>query len=539
MFCNYIRIRTHFRFILISITTVKAAFTKISNTFCAVAFYFEKKALSKLKNLAGQTIIYGLSTVLVRALNWLLAPFHSLVFETDPAGFGVVAELFAYVAFVNVVFMYGMETAFFRYATKRKEKAETVYSTALLSLFFTTVILVSILVFQASNISSVLQLFGKEQVIIIIAIIIGFDTLSNLPFAKLRLNGKPLKYVGIKLFNVLINIGLSVLLLLPIVNGTEGFLGFSSNPENAVKYVFLANLVASIITLLVFLPSILNVKFTFDLSTWKDMMRYGMPLIIVGLAGTVNETLDRILLKIYLPQETIEAKMTQVGIYSMAYKLSIVMAIAVQGFRMGAEPFFFKRATDKDAKQTYAEVMKYFVIVSLLIFLGVSLNLDWIGYIITKPFRPGLKIVPIVLLAYMFLGIFYNLSVWYKVTDNTMKATYIALAGAILTVAVNVIFIPKYGYIASAWATFCAYFLMTLVSWLWGRAVYRIPYNLKKIVAYILLAIGLFIVSTYINGSTLSSNIILKNTCLVFFLILAYWFDGRKLIRSSKDGTEI
>ncbi|MGB1247370.1 MAG: oligosaccharide flippase family protein [Chitinophagales bacterium] len=488
--------------------------------------------MNKLKALAGQTVIYGLSTILVRGLNWLISPFHTHVFDSNPAEFGIIASIYAYVAFINVIFMYGMETAFFRYA-KDKNDTNKVFSTAFLSLLCTTAVLVAILVALSGKIAVVLNYPNQQEFVIILAFIIGFDTLSNIPFARLRLEGKPLKYVAIKGLNVLINIGLNFFLLYPIIQGSFSMFGYTVEPVKGVTYVFIANLVASIVTFLIFVPSFFKEKFEFCKQTWQDMMRYGLPLIIVGLAGMVNETIDRILLK-YLGAGTDTENMAQIGIYSAAYKLSIFMSLVVQAFRMGAEPFFFKQAGEQDARKTYADVMLYFVLFSLVVFLGVSLNLDWLIYILSEKFQAGKMIVPIVLMAYLFLGVSYNLSVWYKLTDKTHLASYITVFGAIIAIVLNVIFIPKYGYIACAWATLITYFCIAVISWLVGRKYYPIPYKLGKIGAYLLLGLALYGLSIFVSFESFALTIIAKNSLILIFIAIAYHIDGRKLLNSKE-----
>ncbi|MFI5173114.1 MAG: lipopolysaccharide biosynthesis protein, partial [Chitinophagales bacterium] len=370
---------------------------------------------SSLKKLASQTAIYGLSTILVRALNYLLAPLHTRVF-TDQADYGIISEMYAYVTFINVVCMFGLETAYFRFASNNSNSLDKtkVFYTAQISLIVSTVILVGALIFSSGSIATALNYPGKNNYIIFFALIIGFDTLVNIPFAKLRLENKPWKYFSIKLTNITINILLNLFFLLPALKHDHTmfeFLGFTYQPEYGIAYVFIANLIASAVTFAIFIPTLLHLKF--DIVIWKKLMRYGSPLIIIGLAGMINETLDRILIK-YWGSGTLNENLKQVGIYSAVYKISIFMTLAVQGFRMGAEPFFFSQSSEKNAAATYARVMKYFVIICCFIFLGVGMFPDIFKIIIGENYHSGLKIVPILLLANLFLGIYYNQSIWYK-----------------------------------------------------------------------------------------------------------------------------
>lgn len=488
--------------------------------------------MKKIQNLAGQTLIYGLSTILVRALAWLVAPFHTRIFH--PTEYGIISEMYAYVAFINVVFMYGMETAFFRFATKKEQNADAVFSTIMFSLLSTTAIFVTGFVFLSGKIAIWLQYPGKGALVAMLAFIIGLDTLANIPFAKLRLQGNPLKYVSVKALNVLIFVGLNVVFFYPLLTQDVSIiLGFEITKINGVAFVFVANLLASIITLLVFIPQFLKQQWSFCNNTWKSMMRYGLPFVIVGLAGIVNETLDRILLKYLLPYDTLDERMAKVGIYSAAYKLSIFMNLVVQAFRMGAEPFFFKQAGEKDAKEIYASIMKYFTIFCLIVFLAVSLNIDLIIQVLGEKYHEGKDIVPIILMAYLFLGVFYNLSVWYKVNDKTHYAIFIAIAGALITIAINVVFIPIIGYKASAWATLWAYVGMSFISWIWGRKYYKIDYPIVRILKYFILGVGIFFLSQWLNFENIWMGLIINNLLLVVFIGIAYLLDLKNVLKQS------
>lgn len=486
--------------------------------------------MSKLKKLASQTAIYGISTILVRSLSWLINPFHTYVFGENQSAVGIIVELYAYIAFINVLLMYGMETAFFRYASKNKENQNKVFSTAMLSLLISTTIFVTGICFFSQNIADLLQYPSLQNIIIMLAFILGFDTLSNIPFAKLRLENKPMHYIGVKLTNVLITVGLNFFLLYPILKGEPSSFGLDLNPTHGLYYVFAANLIASGFTFLLFVPGFLNTKFEFCKKTWNDLMRYGLPLVIVGLAGIVNETIDRILLKYLLPQESLEDRTAQIGIYGSVYKLAIFMSLVVQAYRMGAEPFFFKQAKDKDALQTVAKAMTLFVLMGLTIFLAVSFNLDLVILAVEESYRAAKNIVPILLMAYLFLGIFYNLSVWYKLGDKTHYAMFISITGAIVTILINVLFIPKYGYWASTWATFASYFVMTIISWLWGKKYYPVPYELGKILAYLLFALTLFFISKQLPFENYITKLVFNNLLLILFIGIAFFKDIKPLL---------
>ena len=489
-------------------------------------------SVSPLKKLASQTAIYGFRTILVRVLNYLLAPLHTRVF-TDQADYGIISEMYAYVTFINVICMFGLETAFFRFASNKSNGLEKnkVFSTAQISLLISTTIFVGILIISSGGIATALNYPGKNNYIIFFAMIIGFDTLVNIPFAKLRLENKPWKYFSIKLTNIIINILLNLFFLLPALSGNyklfESF-GFTYEPEYGIAYVFIANLIASAVTFAIFIPTLFHLKF--DIAVWKKLMNYGAPLIIIGLAGMVNETLDRILIK-YWGSGTINENLKQVGIYSAVYKISIFMTLAVQGFRMGAEPFFFSQSSEKNAPETYAKVMRYFVIICCIIFLGVGMFPDIFKIIIGENYHSGLKIVPILLLANLFLGIYYNQSVWYKLTDKTSFATIIPIAGAILTLLLNYILIPKFGYVGAAWATLGCYFSMVVMSNIIGQKHYFVPYNKRKIIGYIVISVILCLLGLFIlnNVANVYVQYILRFILLILFFVFAWWLDLKQV----------
>jgi len=504
---------------------------------------------SALRSLLGQTAVYGLSTVAVRLLNYALVPLHTVAFASSQADYGIISELYAWVTFLNVVFMYGMETAFFRFVQpglkdpvgstpgRRASEPKQVFGTAFTSLLLTTALGCGVLMVGAPSVASFLQLPGQARYVIWFAAIIGLDTLANLPFAVLRQEGRPGYYLFVKLLNVSINVGLNFLFLWPLVAGDPALfssIGFVYDPAMGVGYVFLANLVASAVTLLALVPVLLRLHLHFDLQLWKKMMAYGSPFLLAGLAGMVNETLDRILLVRWLPGDTL-ANRAQVGIYSAAYKLSIFMTLAVQAFRLGAEPFFFRMAGQRNATLVYALVMRGFVMAGCGIFLGVSVLLEPLGYLLGANYRDALGVVPILLLANLFLGIFYNLAVWYKVTDRTKSAIWLALAGALITLAGNAWGIPRYGYWASAWTTLAAYGVMAWLSGIWGQRHYPIPYPVARLSGLILASVLLVWVYFQVEGPQFqrfgdAGVWLLRLLVFGLFSALAWRVEGRRML---------
>ncbi len=445
-----------------------------------------------IKQLAGQTAIYGLGTMIPRFLNYaLLTPFYTRIFGTGE--YGVVTELYAYVVVLLVILTYGMETGYFRFSVSDKDK-DRVFSTAWISLFITSSLFILVVILFNKPIAEVLEYTANREYIIIFAIIVGMDAFSAIPFAKLRRENRGLRFATIKLVNVAVIIVLVFFFLLfvpqVVSRNPDSWLKLIYAHDFGVGYVFVANLAGSTISLLLLLPEIISIKPVFNSELMKRMLRYSFPLLIAGLAGTLNEALDKIVLKHLLPDEM--DAMAQLGIYGASFKIAVFLSLFIQMFRYAAEPFFFARAKDKNAKELYALVMKYFIIAGLLIFLGITLFIEIAKYFIGPKFWTGLDVVPIVLMGYLFYGIFVNLSIWYKLNDLTKFGAILTLIGAIVTVTINVIFVPIYGYYASAWGHFFCYLVMVACSYYLGRKHYPVDYPLKSIVLYGAVAISIF-----------------------------------------------
>jgi O-antigen/teichoic acid export membrane protein len=445
-----------------------------------------------VKKLAGQTIWYGVSSIAARFINYLLTPY--LTFKFLEWQYGEMSIIYAFIPFMNVIYTYGMETAFFRFANKAKEK--NVYNSTSISLIISTIFLSILLIILQHPLSELLQITQHPEYLSISAAIIGLDALTTIPFAKLRQDGRPVKFAMTKVGGILINIG-SVYFFLSIcpklAADPHSLVHLFFKKEWAVGYVLVANLIQNIIVLLLLSKEFLGFEWKFDKALWKEMMIYGLPLVIAGFAGMINETFDRIMLGWWAPVKTVQAAKAEVGIYSACYKLSILITLAVQAFRMGAEPFFFKQSTETNAPRVYARVMKFFVITLCLMFLFVMLYLNlWKQFIRNPKMWDGLKVVPVLLLANMFLGIYYSLSIWYKLSNKTSAGAWITLAGAIITLAINYFFIPHFSYMACAWATFACYGSMMVISYVWGQREYKIPYAWKKLLAYIVISVLLY-----------------------------------------------
>jgi O-antigen/teichoic acid export membrane protein len=446
-----------------------------------------------IKQLVGQTAVYGLGIVFPRLLNYLLlTPFYTRIFER--ATYGIITELYAYVVFLLVLLTYGMETGYFRYASNSDRK-ERVYTTVLGSLFVTSSLFVVAMVFSSGSIAGVLGYASNPEYIRWLAIIVAIDAFTTIPFARIRLLNRPGKYALIRIAEVSINIGLNLFFLLYCPKHSDSELvSRVYNPEVGVGYVLISNVIASIAKLLFLIPDILaGLKSEFDRKLLPVLLRYSSPLLIAGLAGTVNEALDRILLKHLLSPES--NPMEQLGIYGANYKLAVLMTLFVQMFKYAAEPFFFSKSEDSNAKKLYADVMTFFVILGLIIFLLVNIYLEYFILFIGKDFREGVGIVPVVLMANLVMGIFFNLSIWYKLTNKTHFGAILVILGAAITVVINVLYIPRYGYVASAWAHLICYSTMVVVSYAWSRKHYAVPYKTLRIVGYISVALVFFFIN--------------------------------------------
>ncbi len=486
--------------------------------------------MTQLKKLASQTAIYGLPTIVGRLLNYFLTPLYTYLFS--PAEFGDVTSAYAYVSFLMVFLTYGMETTLFRFSQTEVEK-DKVYSTALTSLFISSIAFIIITSFFANNIADTLKFSGHSEYIIWFALILGFDAFSAIPFAKLREQNKARRFAIIKSLNIAINIGLNLFFIWfckTVYDAPQSsfkpFVEMVYSPKIGIGYIFISNLIATIITLILLTHEIISVKWKVDPALWKRMMKYGLPLLIAGLAGMANETLDRVLIPLLLPEEIAKS---QNGIYGACYKIAILMSIFIQSFRFAAEPFFFNHSKGKDAKKTYADIMKYFVIICSVIFLGTMMNIQWIQYFVGEKFREGLGVVPILLLANLFLGIFINQSIWYKLTGQTGYGAILTIFGALITISLNIYWIPRIGYMGSAWATLICYASMMLLSYFWGNKHYPVNYDLKRILGYLGLSVTLYFISTFIKTESTIINLFLNNSILLGFVFVVWRFEKTHL----------
>jgi O-antigen/teichoic acid export membrane protein len=474
----------------------------------------------QMKKLAQDTAIYGISSIAGRFLNWLLVPLYTYVL-TDSSEYGVVTNLYAWTAFLLVVLTYGMETGFFRFANKDREQAGKVYSTTLISVGSTSLLFVLLVFLFSGKIAGWLNYSDNPEYIAMLGVVVAMDAFGSIPFAYLRYKNRPIKFASLKLLMVFANIIFNIFFLVAcpwLAKNAPETISWFYNPDYGVGYVFVANLFSTGIVTLALFPEITAEKFSFDSALLRKMLRYSLPLLILGIAGIMNQTLDKIIFP-YLFDDPDFAK-SELGIYGACFKVAMVMMMFTQAFRYAYEPFIFAQHKDKNSLAAYADAMKYFIIFSLLIFLGMVFYLDIFKFVIRNDYWEGLRVVPVVLFSYIFQGVFFNLSLWYKLTDKTVYGAIFSIVGSIITLAINLIFVPVFSYMASAWAAFVCYFVIMCLSYFVGQKHMPIKYDLKSIGIYTGTALVLFATSYLINTSYLAVDLLLKTVLLIAFLTL-------------------
>ncbi|MEY4767893.1 MAG: hypothetical protein RL637_532, partial [Pseudomonadota bacterium] len=489
--------------------------------------------------LISQTAIYGLSSIVGRFLNYLLVPLYTYYFTA--AEYGVVSEFYAYAGFFSVVLLFGCETGYFRFRQNNTEIVDKHYSTILWFIIVINSGFYALINYFQQTIAELLNYPDHPQYIRWFSLILAIDAISSIPLARLRAENRPFRFALVKLSEILITIILSLFFIVYCRSAHSNALidvNQIYDPKIGVGYIFIANLIASASKLLLLIPQFKGLIDGFNRQLLKTVLKYSLPMVIIGFAGIINEMLDRVLLKQLLPYSN-TTNLKLLGIYSACYKLSILMSLFIQAFRYAAEPFFFSYAKQQDAKFIYAKVLKFFVIFCVFIFLMVSLYLDFFQYFIGKEFRVGLSVVPILLLANLVLGIYINLSIWYKLTDKTFIGAMVSLIGAGLTIILNYLWIPIYGYQGSAWATLICYGLMAIISYLLGQRYYPVAYPLKRILSYILLGISLYAIQYYVSNLSIYSlnKAILATELLSIYLLVVYLFEANFI--SEKNTTNL
>lgn len=464
--------------------------------------------MSGIKKLAGQTLWYGIPTIASRFLGYLMNLSLPLLFA-QPASTADLTQVYAIIPFLNILFTYGLETAYFRFSQEGDQKK--LYNTLSVSLIVSTIVFTIVLLLFRDTIAGWANLEKHPEYISWMAAIIFFDAISTLAFARLRQENRPKRYAFARIAGVVMNIAVVVLFLgiIPkyVLQNQHSFLGTFYNKNIGIGYYLIGNLCGSILTFLVLRKEFAQIRFNFDAALWKKVMHYSYPLVIVGMGGMVNDMLSRLIYQHVVDLPEHEAK-TQLGIFGNIYRLAVLITIMIQAFRMAAEPFFFSRAKEENPQRVYARVMKFFVIACCFMFLFISLYIDvfaWFFEAIHKPaWIEGLNIVPLLALGNIFLGIYYNLSIWYKLSNKNMSGAAITLAGAVLTIILNILLIPRFHYLGAAIATFSCYLFMMIVSYVMGQKHYPVPYPRKKLIAYIVIVVLIYLL--HIGLTALWSN---------------------------------
>ncbi|MCQ2193140.1 MAG: oligosaccharide flippase family protein [Paludibacteraceae bacterium] len=454
--------------------------------------------MAEMKKLAAQTAIYGVSSIFGRFLNWCLAPMYTFVLASQ-SEYGIYTNIYAWTALLMVILTYGMETGFFRFVNKEENNPKSVYSTVLWCVAFTSTIFSVIAVLLSPNMASALQIDGHADFVSIMCVTVAIDAFCCIPMAYLRYKNKAVKFAMVNLIMIAVNIFFNVffLVLCPFLYKNGSSLVGWFNPTYSVGYVFVANFISTISKVVMLLPEVKAAGFSTDKPLLKKILRYSFPLLILGVAGIMNQTLDKILFPIIYTWggHTVEEAQTQLGIYGACFKVAMVMMMFTQAFRYAYEPFVFAKNKGEDKKKEYADAMKFFVIFSLLIFLGMVFFLDVLKLIINKDYWEGLAVVPVVLVSYLFQGVYFNLSLWYKLTDKTHFGAIFSVVGLVITLVVNVVGVPGWGYWASAVASLICFSTITLVSYFAGQHYYPVNYDLKSIGLYAVVAMAMFAVS--------------------------------------------
>ncbi|MBW7868909.1 MAG: polysaccharide biosynthesis protein [Brumimicrobium sp.] len=486
-----------------------------------------------IQKLAGQTAIYGLSSIVGRLLNYLLVPLYVVVF-LHTSDYGVVSELYAWVAFLMVLLTFGMETAFFKFLSDKPEDKERIFRNSMLIILSVNLVFIVLIAVFYQAIANKMLYPDNPEYILLLAGVVVVDAITAIPLAKLRAEERALKFAGVQLTGIGINIALNLILMLLV------FQPLTQPAAVGVRFILIANLIASFSKTILLYKDFFQLRWKWDGQLIKRMVKYSFPLALAGFAYIVNETVDRIMLKYLSYHSSLEGMSasealtfaeSQVGIYSASYKLAMIITIFLQAFRYAAEPFFFAHAKKENRNDIYVKVMNYLVGVLFFSFLVVTLNIDIFKYFIpNQAYWEGLKVVPILLLANVWSGIYINQSIWYKLSGQTKYGAYIALGGATITITLNFIFIPIYGYMACAWATFIVYFGQMLVSYLLGSKLYPIPYNIPKFILYSMIAVVIYFVYINIEVNPGIFPFLIRNLIILAFGGFIFWNERKQKV---------
>lgn len=477
--------------------------------------------MASIKSLAKDTAIYGMSSIVGRFLNYLLVPLYTAKISAASGGYGIVTNVYAYTALLMVILTYGMETTFFRFANKEGEDANRVYGTILAMVGSTSLLFIALVFMFINPVSCAMGYAGHPEYIWTMALVVAMDAFQCIPFSYLRYKKKPLKFAGLKMLFIIMNILLNVFFFVVYPE-------FSGEPTS-VGYVFYINLGCTAFIMLCFYKELTVVCPSFDRQLMRRMLSYSWPILILGIAGILNQTADKILFPYIYDRSDVHE---QLGIYGAASKIAMIMAMITQAFRYAYEPFVFGKSNDKDSRDTYAKAMKYFIIFTLLAFLCVMGYINIIRYIIGRDYWAGLRVVPIVMVAEIMMGIYFNLSFWYKLIDKTIWGAWFSGIGCVVLITVNVVFVPQYGYIACAWAGVAGYFTAMSLSYFAGQKYYPIAYPLRDIFIYVLVAAVFFAGITFINGSMLPlwASVALNSVIILLYLALIVMKERKRVV---------
>ena len=475
--------------------------------------------MANLKSLAKDTAIYGMSSILGRFLNYLLVPLYTSNISAASGGYGIITNLYAYTALLLVILTYGMETTFFRYANKTNEDPQKVYSSTLIMVGFTSLLFIVLVSIFLQPISGVMGYSNHSSYVWVMAATVSIDAFQCIPFAYLRYKKRPIKFAALKLLFIAFNIALNLLYFVVLPDLYKSYpevIQYVYSPETGVGYAFYINLVCTASITFFFYKELTGFKYTFDKELAKRMLSYSWPILILGIAGILNQTADFILFP-YLYKGSQAHQ--QLGIYGAASKIAMIMAMITQAFRYAYEPFVFGKGNDKDNRETYAVAMKYFIIFTLLAFLVVMGYINILRHIIGRDYWEGLKVVPIVMAGTIMMGVYFNLSFWYKLIDKTIWGAYFSGIGCFVLILINIIFVPQYGYMACAWAGLIGYATAMTLSYFVGQKKYPINYPLKSIGIYVLIAVFFFIAITYSNEYLPKIYALAVNTLIIFAFV--------------------
>lgn len=472
-----------------------------------------------LEKLAKETALYGVSSILGKFLNWMMVPLYTYVLQKS-SDYGIVTNLYSWTTLLLVVLTYGMESGFLRFANKHSDQSDKVYSTTLISVGFTSLLFALTCIFFRQPIAGFLGYPNHSEFIALLAAVVAMDAFGAIPYVYLRYKNRPVRFVAINMLGIFANIVLNIffLIICPwLMNHYPASVDWFYHPDYGVGYVFLANILSTALVTIALLFDVFVVKFEFDFQLWKQMLRYSLPLLVLGIALIMNQTLDKILFPFLRPGE---AGQSELGIYGATSKMALIIVMFTQAFRNSYEPIFFSQKKSPGSTETYADAMKFYVQIALFFFLGMVLFLDIFKYIIRADYWVGLKIVPVVMMSYLFQGVFFNLSIWYKINDKTLYGAWFSLIGTIIIVALNFLLVPRFSYTGSAWAAFFCYLTMMLIAFVYSQKYMPVRYDFKTIGLYTGVAVIISVVSFFINTPHRSVNLLLKSVLMAGYITL-------------------